>query len=432
MERKIDEHEINTTVTEESGCRRVITVEIARERFTDEQERVLAGMLKKVALPGFRKGKVPPEIVRRRFSEEIQGEALKAILPLAYGHVVSTEKLEPIGDPVFSDVSTEAGELLTFTIEVEVMPAIEIDNYRDMKVPLEKIEVNDEEIDQVLGNLQDRNAEFEPVDRPAVTSDLVVIDYTPVRQDGTVDEKQRVEDFPVELGSGQLFPAFEQAIAGKAKGGTARVEIGYPDDFKPEHLAGKKNTYEFTIKDIREKRVPPLDDAFAQKMGPNLKSINDLREDVKKRLEGEKLREAQRKREEAAIDRLIERHPFEVPRSMYERFKQELHEEDRRRREAMGMEPEKDEEKRKKLDEFLGQVAQRNIKRYFIIDHIATKEGFEIPDDEIEAETVRIATESNRPLEEVKKYFQRGTENFSNLKGRLRERKVFAVMLGSA
>jgi trigger factor len=432
MERKIEEHEINATVNEEADCRRVITVEIVRERFTDEQERVLGGMLKKVALPGFRKGKVPPEIVRRRFAEEIRGEALKAILPLAYGHVVTNEKLEPIGDPVFSDVSTETDEPLTFTIEVEVMPEIDIESYRDMKLPLEKMEVGDEEIDQVLGNLQERNAEFEPVERPAVTGDLVVIDYVPVRLDGTVDEKQRVENFPVELGSGQLFPAFEQAIAGKSKGGTARVEIEYPEDFKPEHMAGKKNTYEFTIKDIREKHLPPLDDEFAQKMGPNLKSISDLKEDVKKRLEGEKLREAQRKREETAIDQLIERYPFEVPRSMYERFKQELHEEDKRRRESMGVGPEEDDEKKKQLDEFLGQVARRNIKRYFIIDYIASKEGFEIPDDEIEAETERIATESNRPLEEVKKYFQRGTEQFSNLKGRLRERKVFSVMLGSA
>lgn len=432
MERKLDDHEIHVTVSEEAECKRVISVEIARERFDSEKERVVDGMVTKVSLPGFRKGKVPHKIVRQRFSGEILSETLQSILPVAYGHVVTSEKLEPIGEPIFSEIDHEGDESLKFKIDVEVMPEFDITEYKNLRVPEETIELKDEEIDQVLGNLQERYADYEEVDRPAVTTDLVIIDYVPVNEDGTTDEKGRAENYPVQLGSGQLFPAFEQAIAGKAVGSTARSEIDYPDNFEPKHLAGKKVTFEFTIKEIKEKRIPPLDDDFAGRVDETFSSVDDLKADIRKRLEQEKAKEARRRREEAAIDLLIEKNQFEIPRSMHERFKKELEQEDARRRESMGVGPEEDEEKRKKIDELLSSIALRNIRRYFVLDHIAGKEGIEIADEEIQAELESISQGSGRPIEDVRKVFKKGGEPLSNLKGRLREKRVFGEILGKA
>jgi len=220
-------------------------------------------------------------------------------------------------------------------------------------------------------------------------------------------------------------------VAGKPAGSTGRVEIDYPEDYKPERLAGKKVTYEFTIKEVKEKRIPPLDDEFARKIDAKMDSLSTLRDDVKKRLTEEKAKEAQRKGEEKTIDLLLERNPFDVPRSMLERYKKELYREDEKRRQTLQIGPEEDEEKKKQIDDLFEQIASRNIKRYFLIEHIAQKEELDVADEEIESELQRISEDSGQPLDDVKKVFPKGSEHWVNLKIRLRERKVFEIILGT-
>ncbi len=432
MENNLNEKHFNVSVSEEPDCRRIISIEVAPERFRDERERVLKGMLKTVAVPGFRKGKVPADIVRQRFSDEIKAKALKSMLPLAYGHAVTAEKLQPIGEPVFSDIEAPEDKPVTFRVEVEVVPDMSLARYRGIAGEEETIEVSGEEIDSVLGNLQKREAEYIAVDRPAVTGDVVVLDYAPVRLDGTVNEKKRVSDYPVQLGAGQLFPAFEEAVAGTAAGATARVDITYPENYKPERLAGRTVPYEFTVKDVKEPRLNALDDAFAAKIDASFKTITDLRENLAGRLRAEKEKEEHKKRQETAIDLLIEENPFEVPRSMFERFSEELRSDGERRRKALGMAPEEDAEKQKEIEKTIETVARRSIKRYFIIEHITDKEKITIGDEELRAEIERVADETGRPLEEVEAFFAPKSEHRSKLKDTLRERRVFEIIMGES
>lgn len=432
MENMINEEHIEVTVSDEPECRKILTIEIAPERYHDERERVLRSMLKRVTLPGFRKGKIPADIVRRQFSGEIRAEALKSILPLAYGHAVTAEKLQPIGEPVFSDISAAEDKPLTFRVEIEVAPVITLDEYRGLEVDREEVTLEDDEIDRILADFQEREADYVTVDRPAVTSDLVLLDYAPVKKDGTVNEKKRVSGYPVQLGSGHLIPAFEKAVIGTAAGATARAVIDYPDDFETARLAGKTVTYEFTITEVKEKRLPPLDDEFAAKVEKSCTTIGELRDWVAGRLRSEKEREIRRKREEAAIDILIERYPFEVPRSMVEKFKNELHADNERRRTALGMEPEGDAAKKMEIDETIEKIALRSIKRYFVIEHIAEKEKIEIGDADVRGELERIAEESGKPFEEVEKVFSPRSDHLEKLKDNLRRQKVFEIILGEA
>jgi trigger factor len=431
MDRKLGERDITVNVADEKDCRKVVSVEIAQERYKDEKERVLKSLVKEVAIPGFRKGKAPEDTVRQRFKETITNEALKSILPLAYGHVIDSEKLEPIGEPVFSEVKEEESGHLTFKIDIEIIPRFELSGYKDLKIDMERIEVKGEEVDNVLGNLQERNADYVEVDRPAVTSDLVTIDYAPVRLDGSPDAEKRTSDYPVQLGAGQLFPAFESAIVGNAAGFIGTVDIEYPEDYGSEELAGKTITYQFTIKEIKEKRLPPLDDEFAKKVDESFEGMKDLRADIEKRLRREKERDARRKREERAIDIIIERNPFEVPLSMRQRYEEELREEDGRRRQAIGVPPEEDENRKKQMNELIEKVANRNIKRYFVLESIAEREKVEVPDEEVTAELEKLSEESGRPIEEVRKYFKKGGDQLRELKNRLRERKILEIILGA-
>jgi trigger factor len=432
MERKFLEGEIRVQVAEEKGCRRVISVEIAPERLKGERSRVLKEMVKEVALPGFRKGKVPAEIVEKRFADEIRAEAIRSILPLAYEHVIVENSLEPVGDPEFRDVKAVGDDPLSFTVCIEVLPRFEIGEYRGIEVKAEEPVVTDEEVEEVIGNLRERSADFLKVDRPAAAGDVVTLDFTPIGSDGTVDVKSRVNNYPVELGSGQIFPAFEEAIQGKRIGESGKVDVDYPADYKPERLAGKKIGYEFAVNDVREKQVPPLNDEFAAKVDTRFKTLAELREDVRARLFEEKAKEERRKREERAIDLIIERSPFDIPRTMQNRFKKELSEEDERRREAAGVEKEENEEKLKQIDEFFDRVALRNIKRYFVMERIAEKEGIDVLEADVDREFQHIADENGRQIEDVKKLFMKDPERIANLKSRLRERKIFEIILGAA
>jgi trigger factor len=162
------------------------------------------------------------------------------------------------------------------------------------------------------------------------------------------------------------------------------------------------------------------------------KTLGELREDVRMRLVEEKEKEAQRQREERAVDLIIERNLFDIPKSMHERFKKELQSEDERRREAAGAEKEKDEEKLKQIDEFLDRVATRNIKRYFVMERIAQKEGIDVSAADVDREFQQIADENGRQVEDIKKLFMKDPDRIENLKGRLRERKIFEIILGAA
>ncbi len=428
----LDEKYINLEISDEPFCKKIISVEINPDSFQDEKEKVLRSFVKEVSLPGFRKGKVPADTVRKRFSGEIQAEAVKKILPQAYGHAVESRKLEPIGDPVFRDIKMDEGQPLKFSIEVEVAPDIRISEYRGIAVDAEGVDVAPEEIDQVLGNLQDRGAEYPTVDRPAVTDDIVVIDFTPIGEDGAAEEDKRVEDYPVQLGAGQVLKDFEEAIAGKEAGRTGKVDVQYPDDYNPEHLAGRKISYEFKIKEVKEKRVPPLDDEFASKVDSTFKDLESLRDDIKRRLLEEKEGEARRRMQEKAVDILLERNQFEVPESMIEKLKNQIHEEDSKRREMAGVGPEQDEEKKKKMEGLVERIALRNVKRYFLIEHIAGLENISVSSEEIDEELKKMAGERDMPVEEVRKAFHKKSDNYANLKGHLRERKVLDLIIGSS
>jgi trigger factor len=432
MDGKLGEQDIIVSVTDEPDCRKVVSVEIAQERYRDEKERVLKSLVKEVTLPGFRKGKAPEDTVRRRYRETISSEALKNILPLAYGHVVDSEKLEPIGEPVFSEVEEEESGHLRFKINIEIVPRFELSDYRGVKVDMEPIEVGEEEIGDVLGKLQERYADYVAVERPALTSDVVTIDYVPIGPDGSPNENKRVIDYHAQLGVGQLFAAFESAIAGNAVGFTGDVEIEYPEDYGSEELAGSTIRYRFTIKEIKEKLLPPLDEALAKKVDEEFQSVKDLRADIEKRLREEKERDAHRRREERAIDLILERNPFEVPFSMRERYEKELHEEDARRRQAMGVPPEEDENRSRQMNELIGKIALRSIQRYFLLERIAERESVGVTEEDIAAEIETISRKSGRPIEEVRAYFKKGSDELAGLKNRLRERKILEIILGTA
>jgi len=430
MEKEKLVNEFVTSISEEEGCRKTLSIEVSADRFEKEKDRVAKDLRKSVSLPGFRKGRVPYEIVRRRFDEEIKTEAIKSVIPEAYQYAVEKWKLKPVGDPVFREIDDSDGESLKFKVDIEVMPEFELENYKELDIAEEEISVSDEEIDSVIDRLREQQATLEKVSRPAKESDIVVIDYVPLDEDDNVQEDKLVKDYAIQLGNQEVFAVFEEAILGKSVGESDVVEINYPDDYKPEHLAGKKIRYRFTLKEVKEKVLPPLDEDFVKKVNPEFKTVEELREDIRNSMLEEKSKEAERKRRSDAIDKIISSNDFDVPRSMVEFYKKKLYEEDERRRRSMGLGPEEDGEKRRQLDEIFENLAEKEIKRYFIIEKVAEQENVQVTDEDVEKEIESFIAKSPASEKEIRAYFKKGSDNYSRLKDTIKERKVFDIILG--
>ncbi|MCD6380191.1 trigger factor [bacterium] len=421
----MDEDNIKIDVAEEKDCRRIISIEIQKERYQEERKKILADFVKETALPGFRRGKVPPQMIAGRFADEIHSEVLKSIIPAAYSHAVISKELQPIGEPVFKDVVADEDRHVSFNVELEVAPEINIDNYKGIEVKNQKVKLEDGEIETVLENLRERYADYEKVERACAEGDIVVIDYTPLDKNGEEEKDKRVENYPIQLGAGTILSDFEKELIGCKPGETKEVEIDYTEKDKPKELSGRKIKYRFNIKEVKEKHLLELDDDFVSKMDPQLKTLDDLKKDIKKRLIEQKHKEIESKRQEEAIDKLIDKNPFEIPLSMIERYKESMREEAK----AMGGLPE-GEDAKKEQEEILDKVSRRNIKRYFLIDHIIRKEELSVEDDSVDKEIEFMTEGSSRPVEEIKTFYKKGSEQYNNLKRSLLEKQVFEIILG--
>jgi len=416
----MNEEEIRVDVKKEENCRRILSVEIDRDKYDRERDRVVKSFSKEAELPGFRKGKVPADIVVERFSQEIKTETLKTLLPQAYSWAVSSEQLQPIGDPTFSDIRDEEGQPIAFNVELEVAPEIDISDYRGVEIPEPEVEIEKEEIEQVLGNMLDRFADYEEVERGGVKGDLVEIDYVMLDENGEEIEERKVEDYPVQLGTEQILSDIENGIIGLEPGKSVEIEVNYPENYKPDEFAGRKITYRCTVKKVKEKNLPPLDDEFASRVDEKFSSMEELREDIEKRLLEEKKSQAERKRREEAMDKLIDANPFDIPRSMVESYKEIL----KQNAEKRGQNVE-GEEIEKQLDDF----SLRSIKRYYIIDYIANKEDVEVGDEEVEKEIEALTAERPESEEDMGEIFKKGSEPYKNLKAKIFEDRVFEIIL---
>ena len=419
------EDNIKIDVSEKKDCRRIISIEIQQEKYIEERKKILADFVKEAALPGFRKGKVPAQMVAGHFADQIHSEVLKSIIPAAYSQAVIDKELQPIGEPIFKDVVADEDKPVSFNVELEVAPEIAVEDYKGLKIEKQEVKLEDKEVDSVIENLRERYANYEKVERACADGDVVVIDYVPIDDNGETEEEKRIKDYPIQLGAGSVLSDFEKELIGCKPDETKDVEINYPEKYKPEELAGRKMKYRVKISEVKEKHLVDLDDAFISKMDPQLKSLDDLKKDIEKRLIEQKNRDETNKRQEEAIDQLIDKNPFEVPLSMVERYKESMKEEAK----ARGGVPDDDDEK-KKQDEVFDKIARRNIKRYFLIDHIINKEELSIDDDTVDKEVESIAEGSSRPVEDIKSFYKKSGEHYNNLRRNLLEKEVFEIILG--
>jgi trigger factor len=314
---------VTTTVTELPESR----VRVEAEVPAAEVERRLAQAARQLArnlrVPGFRAGKAPPPVVIQRVGRAaVLDEAVRDSLGSWYTAAVDAARIVPVGEPNLDlgELPGE-GEPLRFSIEIGVRPKAELGDYKSVEVGKRDVEISDEEIGGELDRLRERSAKLDTVDRPAAKGDFVVMDFLG-KADGDPFPGGEGRDQMIELGSGRLVPGFEDQLEGASAGDERTVSITFPDDYPAEELAGKQAEFEVTVKEVKSKELPELDDDLAAEAG--FDTLDELKDDIRERMSEVQQSRVEAEFREAALDSAVQGATVEIPDALVEARSREL------------------------------------------------------------------------------------------------------------
>jgi trigger factor len=378
---------MRTEVTELPESRARLEVAVEPEVVAQRVDRAAKQMAGEMKLPGFRKGKVPPQLVIQRIGREaVLEQAIRDSLPEWYERAIVESALPTVGDPKLDvDRLPDDGEELVFSIEIGVRPAAELGEYRGLEVGRPDVTVDDERVDEELERLREGFGSLNPVERPAGEGDVVVIDY-----EGTIDgepfEGSTGKDFTIELGSEGLMPEFDRGLVGKAAGDTAEIEVSFPDDHQPEDLAGKTAAFAVTVNEVREKELPALDDDFAQSAS-EFDTLDELREEIRTRLGAALEARADAEFRDAAVEAAAERATVELPHDLVHARAHELWERFERSLMARGIDPQayarmQGKDRHDLIDEG-EESAEKSLRRESVLAAVADAEEIDASDDDL-------------------------------------------------
>jgi trigger factor len=381
---------MKVTVEELSPSKRVLHVELPSERVTDRVEATFREWGQKLQLPGFRRGRVPSEIIRRRFEAEVHEEVLRELIPDSYREALTQAAIEPVSQPAVEDVHFHAGEPLTYRAVVEIKPPVTATDYRGVTLEREKVEVSDQEVDRALEYLREDAAEYVPMDGwPALKDDLVILDH-----EGSINGKPfkggSGKNLTVALGHEGYLPGFTEQLAGMQKGEAKQFTLQIPADGPRKELAGRSVEFRVTVKEVKKRRVPELNDEFAKTIG-DVESLAALRDKLRQQLAQRKTREQDAALKRTLMEKLVQQHAIEVPEAMVDREAAAVLEELAMTLRATGGRVEGLPQDPEVLRTTARETATRRVQQALLLEAVAKQENLAVTEDEIEAEVNALA-----------------------------------------
>jgi trigger factor len=385
-------------------CTRELVLDVPAEEVSKAFGRVTRNYQKHARIPGFRPGKVPEAVVKRRFSNEIRKDVIDGLLPERFNQAVRDLGVTPVGQPQVTELTVEDGTPLHVRAVFEFIPAFSIEGYKNVTVPKPAADVTEEEVQQEFAQLRESRATIEPVeeDRPLVDGDWAQISYT-----GTIEGQPDAapvsgEDSLVEIGGKDTVEAFSTVLRGATPGHTINVAAEYPADYPQGHLAGKTVDYTIDVKGIKKRILPELNDEFAKEVGA-FESLSDLENRVRENLVNRKSRAVESETKDKLFAALIERFPFPVPESLVQEQIDARLERGLRALAAQGM----DTEQMRKLDFGRLRAAQRDsavteVKTSLLLGRIAHEENVTVTEEELDREIQLAAIQSREPADTLK------------------------------
>lgn len=401
----------------QEGNNGLLTVEVTAEEVSKGLDQAFKKVVKQINVPGFRKGKMPRQMFEKMYGvESLFQDALDIILPHAYGHAVEDAGIDPVDQPEIDIVTMEKGQPLVFTAKVVVKPEVTLGDYKGLEVTKLDETVTDEEIEEQLKSQQARLAELVVKEDAIVEGDTAVIDF-----EGFVDEVAfeggAGTDYALEIGSNSFIPGFEEQLVGLKTGDAKDVEVTFPEEYHAAELAGKPAVFKVTIKEVKGKELPELNDDFAKEVDAEVEGIDGLRAKLKEAAAEQKKQSSAQNLRDDLVEVAAANATIDIPEAMIQSETDRMLQEFGQRLEQQGM----------NLDlyyQFSGQDeaalraqmaedAKTRVKVSLTLEAIALKEELQASEEDITAELEKMATQFNMAAEDIKKALG-GTEVLAN------------------
>jgi trigger factor len=377
------------------GCKHSLEITVPTGEVEQETERATAAIQQKVRLPGFRPGKAPLSIVKAKFADSIRQDVLDKLVPRFFRAAAEKDHLAVVGQPNISDVHFHAGEPLRFKAEFEVAPLFELEDYRDLVVNYAEPEVSDADVAARLEEIREQKAEYvneEP--RPLADGDYAVVSLESL---SGVEEKISQDEIVLKIADEATLPAFTENLRGAAPEESREFEVTYPEDYERKTLAGRTVRFRATVKAVRRRELPELNDEFAKDLG-DYHTLEELRDAVRKNLVRDREHRAQEDAKQQLLDKLVDMHAFPVPEAYVDRQIEINLENQLRAMAGQGIDPRSIKLDWQKVRESQKDRATRDVKASLLLDKIAEREAIGATQEEIDREVQRIARQQREAV----------------------------------
>ncbi len=391
-----------------------LTIEVPAEKLEEAIQKAYNKNKNKISVPGFRKGKVPRQIIERMYGKEVFYEdAANELIPDAYAKALEECEEKIVSSPKIDVTQIEAGKPFIFTAEVALKPEVKLGKYKGVKVEKQVIEVTEDEINAEIEKERESNARTIEVEgRSIENGDIATIDFEGF-VDGEAFEGGKGENYPLTIGSGSFIPGFEEQLIGKNKEEEVEVHITFPEDYHAEDLKGKDALFKVAVKEVKTKELPELNDEFASEVS-EFETLAEYKEDIRKKLTEKKEKEAKNAKEEAVIDAIIADAAMDIPDAMMETQQRQIVDEFAQRLQMQGLSLEQYFQftglDGQKLLEQVKPQAERKIKSRLVLEAVVAAEGIEPTEEDYENEIARMAEVYNMEADKVKEMLG-GNEN---------------------
>lgn len=406
------------SVEETGPCEKQLKIEVPAATVEAETARITAEYRRQAKIPGFRKGKVPMELVSKRFAEDIDKEVVERLVPRYWHQAAAEQQLEPLLDPTVDEVSNERGQPLVFTARVEVRPEFGLKSLEDFELPEAPGEASDEEVDRMVEDLRRSVAPWGEVERGAAQGDLVE-----AKLQETKDDPEEPQPVAFEVGDANVWEELGVEVTGKKAGQSGAFTRSH------EH-EGETHSHDYTIEivAVKERELPPLDDELATKIG-KFDTLDALREDITQRISTGKVQEGRRLREQAVLDQLRDRNPTALPNGVLDHEVRQMLSDYAESMSQRGVDPASAEVDWEKLAEQIRPQAQARVHARLLLDAVVGKWQVEVPEEVFEATLAGLARSQGASAAQLRRALDRDGR-LAELRAQLRRERALRRLMG--
>jgi trigger factor len=423
----VDKNIMKVEVEDLSSVKKRLTVEVPPGEVAKEVKTAYKALQGVADVPGFRKGNVPEKILRQKFGDQVMGDVATRLIEKTYPEAVKDKDLTPVERPNIEVKKIAEGSPFLYSATVDVSPRLEVKGYRGMGLVKGSVWVTEKEVEEGLARLRENHAEFKDVQRPAAIDDMVIVDF-----EGTVEGKPikggKAENYSIILGQGQLIPGFDESLTGASAGTSVEVKTTFPESHSDKAVAGKDASFNVSVKAVKQRIVPELDDEFAKDL--NCDTLEELKGKVKEGIKKAREREEEDRHRTEALEKLIENNPFEVPESLVDSYLATILGSVMENIKRGIVDPRDKDLPPERLKDRYREVALKRAKADIIIDSIARKEKIEVTEEEVDEDIKDMARKTDTSPETLRGRLEKeGGSEF--IKDRLKREKVFDILTES-